>query len=358
MNETILSPEELINCYTGKFGDAITESRIQIRAEGAKKNENINIWMTISREILKPSIDLLKEFSYPHLSVISGWDVGDELRMQYIFSIYYGRTHGEYMVTFTVLLAKDDLSLPTISDQIPGALFTEREKQEMYGVTITDIPDGRRLFLPEDFPEGVYPLRKDESGIPDTMIKNLWQTGRPTDRPVPPVTEKEEPEKPKKTEGKEKPKKAAEEKKTEEEEKKEETADKDPKKEEQQKPEGEETKEETTDKDLKKEEQEIPEEEEKKEETADKDPKMEEQQKSEGEETKEETADKDPKTEEQEIPEGEEKKEETADKDPKTEEQQKPEGKTEEDVKTKAPEPDETTKGEEDNPGEKRGEDR
>ncbi|RQD84473.1 MAG: NADH-quinone oxidoreductase subunit C, partial [Methanocalculus sp. MSAO_Arc2] len=188
MNETIVPPEELINRFIREFGDAITDSRIQIRAEGAKKNENINIWMTISREILKPAIILLKEFSYPHLSVISGWDVGEELRMQYIFSIYYGRKHGEYMVIFTVPLAKDDLSLPTISDQIPGAVFTEREKQEMFGVTIVDIPDGRRLFLPEDFPQGIYPLRKDETGIPDTMIKHLWQVRRPTDRPAPPVT--------------------------------------------------------------------------------------------------------------------------------------------------------------------------
>lgn len=192
MNETILTPQELIDRFTTTFGDSVSDPRIQIRAEGAKKNQNINIWMTITRDTLKPAISMLKEISYPHLSVISGWDVGEELRMQYIFSIYFGERHGEYMVIFTVPLKKDDLVLPTITDIMPGALFTEREKQEMFGVTITDIPDGRRLFLPEDFPEGVYPLRKDETGIPDTMVKHLWEVGRPTDRPVPPVTEKEE----------------------------------------------------------------------------------------------------------------------------------------------------------------------
>ena len=192
MTETILTPEQLIERIKSAFGDAITESRIQIRSEGAKKNPNTNIWMTITRETLKPAISLLKELSYPHLSVISGWDVGEELRMQYIFSMYYGERHGEYMVIFTVLLKKNDLILPTISDLIPGAVFTEREKQEMFGVTIQDIPDGRRLFLPEDFPQGVYPLRKDETGIPDSMVKHLWQVKRPTDRPAPPVKEKEE----------------------------------------------------------------------------------------------------------------------------------------------------------------------
>lgn len=192
MNEMILTPQELIDRFTTAFGDSISDPRIQIRAEGAKKNQNINIWMTITRDTLKPAISMLKEITYPHLSVISGWDVGEELRMQYIFSIYFGERHGEYMVIFTIPLKKDDLVIPTISDLIPGALFTEREKQEMFGVTISDIPDGRRLFLPEDFPEGVYPLRKDETGVPDSMIKHLWQVGRPTNRPVPPVTEKEE----------------------------------------------------------------------------------------------------------------------------------------------------------------------
>jgi membrane-bound hydrogenase subunit beta len=73
---------------------------------------------------------------------------------------------------------------------MPGATFTEREKQEMLGIEVVGIPDPRRLFLPDDFPEGVYPWRKDEKGIPDSMIKNLWEVKRPRDRPAPPLPEK------------------------------------------------------------------------------------------------------------------------------------------------------------------------
>jgi membrane-bound hydrogenase subunit beta len=36
----------------------------------------------------------------------------------------------------------------------------------MIGVIVDGIPDGRRIFLPDDFPEEVYPWRKDEKGIP------------------------------------------------------------------------------------------------------------------------------------------------------------------------------------------------
>ncbi|MBU2565391.1 MAG: NADH-quinone oxidoreductase subunit C, partial [Candidatus Thermoplasmatota archaeon] len=68
-----------------------------------------------------------------------------------------------------------DLKISSICDIIPGALVTEREKQEMLGITVEGIPDSRRMFLPDDFPENVYPWRKDEKGIPEKMIKKLYE---------------------------------------------------------------------------------------------------------------------------------------------------------------------------------------
>ena len=34
---------------------------------------------------------------------------------------------------------------------------------EMFGVTVVDTPNPDRLFLPDEWPAGVYPLRKDFS---------------------------------------------------------------------------------------------------------------------------------------------------------------------------------------------------
>jgi membrane-bound hydrogenase subunit beta len=51
----------------------------------------------------------------------------------------------------------------------------------MMGVTVRNIPDGRRIFLPDDFPEGIYPWRKDGKGIPPEMVKRLWAAGRPAE---------------------------------------------------------------------------------------------------------------------------------------------------------------------------------
>jgi membrane-bound hydrogenase subunit beta len=131
------------------------------------------------------------DIRFPHFAVIAGSDLGEEIELLYIFSVFYGTKFGEYMVTFGIRLPKTDLTIPTITDLIPGALLSEREKQEFFGITVTDIPDGRRLFLPDDFPQGVYPWRKDETGIKPDMVRELWSIDRPKDRPVPPVPEKQ-----------------------------------------------------------------------------------------------------------------------------------------------------------------------
>ncbi|MBP1929642.1 membrane-bound hydrogenase subunit beta [Methanolinea mesophila] len=189
--DTVLTAEQVPEYFRERFGAGVKETRVTERREGAKRNPNFNIWIDLDRELLKPAILALMELDYPHLAVISGTDLGEEIRMIYHFSIYYGKKHGEYTVSLAVHVPKTDLSIPTISDLIPGAVFTEREKQEFLGIRVVGIPDNRRLFLPEDFPEGVYPWRKDETGVPDSMVKDLYMSQRPTDRPAPPAGEKE-----------------------------------------------------------------------------------------------------------------------------------------------------------------------
>jgi len=44
----------------------------------------------------------------------------------------------------------------------------------MLGVKIKGIPDSRRVFISDDFPKGMYPWRKDETG-PQKMVRNLHE---------------------------------------------------------------------------------------------------------------------------------------------------------------------------------------
>lgn len=191
MTATILTPEQVRERFMTQFGAGIRDARITERREGKMKKPHYTIWFDIDRELLKPAIETLIGIRFPHLSVIGSSDLGESIRLVYIFSIQYGVVKSEYMVTFAVTLPKSDLSIPTISDLIPGAIISEREKQEFLGVKILGIPDGRRLFLPEDFPQGVYPWRKDETGISPALVNDLWASKRPVGRPVPIVEVKE-----------------------------------------------------------------------------------------------------------------------------------------------------------------------
>jgi len=52
-------------------------------------------------------------------------------------------------------------SIPSVVDIISGVAWAEREVHDMIGVKPLGHPDPRRLVLPDDWPEGVHPLRKD-----------------------------------------------------------------------------------------------------------------------------------------------------------------------------------------------------
>jgi Ni,Fe-hydrogenase III component G len=58
-------------------------------------------------------------------------------------------------------VAKANPVLDTITPIIPGAILYEREIQDLLGLKVKGHPDPRRLVLPEGWPEGVYPLRKE-----------------------------------------------------------------------------------------------------------------------------------------------------------------------------------------------------
>jgi membrane-bound hydrogenase subunit beta len=165
-----MKPEDIIELFKEKFNDSVTNSKIEIKTAGLKKNSYSLIWLEIEPKDFKEAVRLLCTIQFPHFAIISGNDTGKEIELIYHFSIYYGERFKEISVNLTTYLPKEDLRVPTITDLIPGAQTAEREIKEMFGVTIEDLPDLPNIFLPQDFQKGVYPLRRDEKGI-DKIIK-------------------------------------------------------------------------------------------------------------------------------------------------------------------------------------------
>ncbi|MCZ7554300.1 MAG: hypothetical protein B6D39_12205 [Anaerolineae bacterium UTCFX2] len=50
---------------------------------------------------------------------------------------------------------------PAVTPHVPAAVWYEREVRDMFGLQPVGIQDERRLVLPDDWPEDLYPLRKD-----------------------------------------------------------------------------------------------------------------------------------------------------------------------------------------------------
>ena len=67
-----------------------------------------------------------------------------------------------YIVTVKALVRdREAPELDSIAPLIPGAEWIEREIHDILGITFRNHPNLRRLILHDDWPEGVYPLRKD-----------------------------------------------------------------------------------------------------------------------------------------------------------------------------------------------------
>lgn len=114
-------------------------------------------FVTLAAEHIHPAVRILiEQFSFRHLSTITGDDTGEGVCVLYHFWHNYG-------ITLRVVLPYDNLHVATLTDLIPGAAFYEREVFEMLGVTFDGHPNPERLFLPDDW-DGGYPLRREKVG--------------------------------------------------------------------------------------------------------------------------------------------------------------------------------------------------
>jgi membrane-bound hydrogenase subunit beta len=169
----ILTPEEIVESFKSALGNNLSDSKIYQTEVAVKKNLFTSISFYVKPEGFINAVKHICELQeYPHLIVISPGDRGDIVELIYHITIYYGQHLKEISLLLSVSLPKNNLKIPTVTDIIPGAIYAEREVQEMMGVEVVGIPDNRRLFLPDDFPEGVCPWRQDETG-PEKMLRVL-----------------------------------------------------------------------------------------------------------------------------------------------------------------------------------------
>ncbi|HTX89742.1 MAG TPA: NADH-quinone oxidoreductase subunit C [Anaerolineales bacterium] len=92
------------------------------------------------------------------LSAIVGLDLGLEANE---IEVLYHFCPGEAEIVLRVRVPRQGGELPTLSEVFPIAEVFERELHEMYGIEIAGLRNTERLYLPENWPAGVYPMLKD-----------------------------------------------------------------------------------------------------------------------------------------------------------------------------------------------------
>jgi Ni,Fe-hydrogenase III large subunit/Ni,Fe-hydrogenase III component G len=80
----------------------------------------------------------------------------DGFRLSYVFALPERR-----WATIETIVDAGACSFPSVTPHVVAAHWYEREVQDMFGLDPVGHPDPRRLVMHDDWPDGVYPLRKD-----------------------------------------------------------------------------------------------------------------------------------------------------------------------------------------------------
>ena len=91
------------------------------------------------------------------LAIITGTDLRSGVDLLYHFMI----PEEHRMISVRTLVKKPDPEIRSLGEFLPAAIWIERELFDILGVTFTGHPDFRRLIMADDWPENVYPLRRD-----------------------------------------------------------------------------------------------------------------------------------------------------------------------------------------------------
>jgi membrane-bound hydrogenase subunit beta len=114
------------------------------------------VFLTVAVKDLVTVVETLKkDLGLWFICTVTGLDKGDGFEIIY----HFGDAPGN--VNVRTRISKTDPHLPSLCAIIPGNVLYERELQDMFGIVVDGLPDPRPMLMPDDWPAGQYPLRKD-----------------------------------------------------------------------------------------------------------------------------------------------------------------------------------------------------
>lgn len=139
--------ERLLAEIRDLLGEAVTETKVQRQRR---------VFVTVAYDAYKSFIKkLVDKHGITHISTMTGADAGENIE---VMPHLWG---AGVEITIRSLVPKASPEIDSLVDMLPGAIMYEREVHDLLGVVFKGHPALNRLLLPEDWPEGVHPLRKD-----------------------------------------------------------------------------------------------------------------------------------------------------------------------------------------------------
>ena len=125
-------------------------------------------WVTENQPVITVSgdsaPDVIEYLYYQRGGWLPVMVANDERSFNSCYALYYVlsmEAEDACMLTVRVEVDQESCEFEAVSPKVPAAVWSEREAQDMFGLKARNIIDNRNLVLPDDWPQGVYPLRKD-----------------------------------------------------------------------------------------------------------------------------------------------------------------------------------------------------
>jgi len=96
------------------------------------------------------------DLHFTHLCTITGLDAGDAFEF-----IYHVANDEGVVLNLKLKAPRENTVIPSVMPIYQGSEFYELELEGLLGVRVEGLPDDRQYPLPDNWPKGQYPLRKD-----------------------------------------------------------------------------------------------------------------------------------------------------------------------------------------------------
>lgn len=133
--------------------------------------QRLDVYMRRSEDLV-PAVAGLRVKRLGYLAGITGLDPDAESED---LEVLYHFCPGAAILTLRIPVPKSDASIPSLCAIIPNAEPFERELSEMFGISVTGLRNPDRLYLPEDWPEGLFPMRKgvDSDSLAERVAEHV-----------------------------------------------------------------------------------------------------------------------------------------------------------------------------------------